>query len=251
MENLPAAALPPDDSPTFAGGFRLPGTAAGAVAAPPAFVPPAAPLLTVEQLREHLQTRQPWCSLPDGRALRLTPCAMEFLVDDWGGHDSTSLRSAHRVLWFATRSKAQLKALWFPMVPANEDPERRPGLAFEQAALQADISEWAFDLYDPAGHKEIMRLAHLVWTVCIERLPVSAEKKSPGGAAEDSASHTSVTSAGWCPETFTVGSMPGSTPPPPSSFQSSSPGATSTDSESSRRPKKPDDGKRSSRSTKR
>lgn len=226
-------------------------------ASPPAwagFPPSSAPsapsclnpsvIITREQLAAHLTNAAAWRSLPDGTPLRLQAEGMEYIIDDFGGFNAAELRSAHRLLYFATRTEAQMRALWIPPVPRGDADEQPDGLALHVRALQAEIGAWASATFAPDAFREVRRLAHLLWQNIMERMPVSAEKKNPPPPltteTPESASPTSATCAGSSPAEMP--SATSSSPSAPTSAPSSPPssvGPTSTDIESSPSPKSP------------
>lgn len=232
IKTLPSAPLEPDDftaAPEWRGGTAVPGAVAR--------VTPTGPLITREQLARHLAGPVPWRSLPDGRGLRMTAAGMEFVLDDFGGFKPDELRSAHRVLYFATRTAAEMHALWVPPLPQNEEVAEEPEpMALELRALQAEISAWAAATFEPGAHREVKELASLLWGAIMERMPVSAEKKAPAAAAAealsaDAASATSRTFAGSL-AVANPGGMSGFSSPPtsPTSPPAGSAGATTTES---------------------
>ena len=193
------------------------------VASPVAFVTSAtaaesAPRFTVREVLQHSIAPLAWKSLPDGTPLTLTAAAMEFLLDDFGGHDPELLRSAHRVLYFASRTPEELAQWWTP-----ENGERCLALSMER--VQSIISTWAAETWPVGTEDEVKLLATALWNHAALLIPVSAEKKNPPAAAApvDSSSHGSGTSAGLWAAAPSAGSFTlGSTPlPPPSSPPSS------------------------------
>lgn len=214
MQQLPTS-LPdesPDTLPEWRGGLFP--TAKERGASPRELPVPTRPLITAEQLEAHLLTPLPWRSLPDGRPLRLQAGGMEYILDDFGGYHANELRSAHRLLYFATRSEAEMRALWVPAVPRGDDSDPEP-LALHMRALQAEISAWASATFEPGTAIPVRRLAFALWSEVIERLPVSAEKKSPAPEASpaDSASPTSSISATPSPEAIPSGRSTSSSAP--------------------------------------
>lgn len=198
MQQLPAS-LPdecPDTLPAWRGGLFP--TAKERGASPREFPAATRPLITAEQLEAHLLTPHAWRSLPDGRPLRLQAGGMEFLIDDFGGYHANELRSAHRLLYFATRSEAEMRALWVPAVPRGEEPEPEP-MALHIRALQAEISAWASATFAPDAALQVRRLAFELWSAVIERLPVSAEKKSPAPEESPAASASPTSSISATP----------------------------------------------------
>lgn len=205
---------------------------------------PSHSLLTREQLTAHLALPAAWRSLPDGRPLRLQAEGMEYILDDFGGYNASELRSAHRLLYFATRTEAEMRALWIPPVPRGDDVPESDGLALNMRALQAEISAWASATFAPDTFREVRRLALLLWNAIMERLPVSAEKKNPPATPETpaSGSPTSATFAGSSPaETPPATSDSSSAPISAPSSQLSSVGAISTGIASSPCPPSPAD----------
>lgn len=222
--DLPTAPLTADDTDTPAWtGYQDPASRI------PQSLSPSV-LITREQLAAHLTNPLAWRSLPDGRPLRLQAEGMEYILDDFGGYDSTELRSAHRVLYFATRTEADMRALWIPSLPQDPGAVETKALAVNFYGLQAEMGAWASATFDPGAYKEVIKLAFLLWTNVIERLPVSAEKKSPAPARRQaSGSPISGTFAGSSPaEMQTPISTSSSAPTSASSAAPSSRGATGT-----------------------
>lgn len=248
--DLPSAPLTPVASPPPAS--PPPPLWTGFPSAAPAVSQPSTlnaqlprPLITREQLTTHLTLPTAWRSLPDGRPLRLQAEGMEYIIDDFGGFDPAELRSAHRVLYFATRTEAEMRALWIPPLPRGEDATPQEGIALHVRALQADIGAWASATFAPDTYTEVRRLALMLWSNVVARMPVSAEKKNPQpqttGTPEIS-NPTSATSAGSSPaETLPDTSNSASAPMSALSSQPSSDGPTGTDAGSSPCRKNPED----------
>lgn len=176
MSNLPVSSTPFSDDDDAPRPWSPPGWQGDEPSLTrPAF--DASQLITREQLAAHLTQAAAWRSLPDGRPLRLQAEGMEFILDDFGGYEPGELRSAHRVLFFATRSGAEMRALLIPSMPGGtEDPDTFAGRV---RALHGVIGAWASATFEPAAAEDVMRLASLLWQNVVERLPVLAEKKSP------------------------------------------------------------------------
>ncbi len=212
----PAAAAPLTDLPAWTG-YEDTGTSVDGPA------PASFPLLTEPDFQRHLAAPESWRTLPDGRPLRLTAAGMEFILDDFGGFDPEELRSAHRVLYFASRTDAELEALWLPPVPrlrdaATDDEESASPMALRATAMQARISAWAAATFAPCAHLGTRILASRLWTAIVERMPVSAQKKSPQPPASaaapppDSSPSTSATSHGSSPPAMPATGIDSSSP---------------------------------------
>jgi hypothetical protein len=204
------------------------------------------PVITREQLVAHLEQPAAWRALPDGTPLRLCAEGMEFILDDFGGYKAVELRSAHRLLFFATRTEAQMRALWVPPVPQDDAAEEPEILALHLRALQAHISAWAARTFAPDAFREVRQIGLLLWNAVMERMPVSAEKKSPpdpvSPSSPESDSHGSATCVGSSPEeTPSPASACDSAPMSAPSSPTSSAGATTTGAPSSPSPPKPAD----------
>lgn len=190
----------PDDLPAWTG-YEHSEPASPAAVAPAAAA--ARPLITGPELAAHNAGPNAWRSLPGGLPLRLTAFGMEFILDDFGGYHPEELRSAHRVLYFASRTDAELLAMWIPPVPrADGDPAPGP-LATRFHDMQAAVSQWAAATFAPCAFEDVCILAGMLWAAVVERMPVSAQKKSrqpAEGAPPESAPPISVNSPGLSAE---------------------------------------------------
>lgn len=215
MHELPATPITDAPAPAWTGYPLTSDRHGGWIKVPPEPLPPGVkpvflqpPLITGEQLKLHLQRPDSWRSLPDGRPLRLCVDALEYMGEDgFGGYDPGSLRSAIRVLWFATRTPEQMDALWVPPpLPPVEGAEgvlrtaEQPvGLAFRLRELQAEISRWGRETFAPCAHMGVRHLALDLWINVVDRIPVPAEKKSPEPeAATESPAECDKATSGKC-----------------------------------------------------
>lgn len=236
MTELPSATfssfLPP--GPVAPGELRdMPGAgAAGGVFDPARAVVGGnrrEPRFSVRQVLEHTLGELAWKSLPDGSPLVLTAAGMEFLLDDFHGHDPESLRSAHRVLYFASRTPGELRLLWVP--EPRGDGEKCLALSMER--LQGLITQWAGETFPAGTEAEVMDWATRLWNHAALLLPVSAEKKNPPEAVvqPDSSSRGCGTFAGSPGEEVSRDSSGAGSPlPPPTCSPLLSVGPTPTDS---------------------
>ncbi len=200
-----------------------------------------------------MQRPDSWRSLPDGRPLRLCADAIEYIGDDFQGYEPGSLRSAMRVLYFATRTPEQMDALWVPPpLPPAEGAEgvlrtaEPVGLAFRLRELQMEISRWGRETFAPCAHMGVRRLALDLWINVVDRIPVPAEKKSPEpeadptGSLEACGKATSGSSAGTSPVEMPADTASCAAPISSPSAMPSSAGPPNTDTPSSRRPRSSD-----------
>jgi len=190
-------------NPSFSTLPEAPAWAGYAAQDSPVSAPPVTfPLITVAALQQHLDTHPaPWRAFPDGRPLRLTSAAIEFIVDDFGGYEPDEVRSAHRILYFASRTDDEMDALWIPSVPrirdAADSSDAVPALNILH--LQREISAWAGRTFEPGCFHASRKLAFHLWKAVVDRMPVSAQKKSDppiAPKAQESAPSTSATSHG-------------------------------------------------------
>lgn len=144
--------------------------AVAAIAAAPA---PALRRFTLPELRAHLTQPFHWLKLPDGTALSVSPsdpagpglrASGKDIFERLAGMPMPVRPLECRLLlWCATRTAAELRALWKPAAPVT------PGSPVEVPAdhLLFDLREtalaWADAVFPPGADDEICTLAWRLW----------------------------------------------------------------------------------------
>ena len=176
---LPFALLPAGESPSFS-------TAAASPAPRAACIPLAA-------FNDHLRTHPaPHTCLPDGTPLFLTASGIDLFERLTGSFLPQDFHEATVLLWAATRTPAELEALWTPSPPedVSDDAPSLPIMRLPE--LMHRVIRWR-DATLPAGARlQVQSLAMKLWahehgtalevdTASLPDVP-DAEKKSPSAA---------------------------------------------------------------------